>query len=87
MSQVDVRRHFGGFCQALRKGYPQAHFAKQYGLTAGAVQDLEQARVLPSRAVVVLLHAIRMQPEFMQRAAKEAAEDLELLAELRTGRN
>lgn len=87
MTKAEARAHFAGFCRSLRDGYPQDYFAKRYGLTAGALRDLEQARVLPSRALVVLMHAIRMQPEFMQRAAKEAAGDLVLLAQLRSGSN
>lgn len=48
---------------------------------------MEQGRVLPSRAVVVLLHAIEMQPEFVQRAVKEAAPSLAALERVRAGRN
>ena len=87
MTKREYRHRFAGLCRSLRRGYPQADFAKQYGLSTGAVQDLEQGRVVPSRAVIVLLHAIRMQPEFIQRAAKEAAGDLALLDEMRKPRN
>jgi DNA-binding transcriptional regulator YiaG len=83
----EVKRLFGLRFSKLRRGYPQADWAKRYGLSAGAVRDLEQGRVLPSRAMVVLMHAIRMQPEFMQRAAKEAGDELALLDLLRAPRN
>lgn len=83
---ASLRRYFAGRLSALRRG-PQASWAKRYGLTAAAVRDLEQGRVLPSRAMVVLMHAIQMQPEFMQRAAIEAADDLAALDAVRSVRN
>lgn len=51
----------------------QAQFAARFGLSVGAVKDQEQSRVAPSRAMKVLVAAIEMDPEFMARAAAEAA--------------
>lgn len=52
----------------------QGPFAERFGLTKGAVKDQEQARAAPSRAMRVLVAAIEMDPAFMARAAKVAAE-------------
>lgn len=82
-----VKRYFAGRFSELRNGYPQEYWAKRYGLTAGAVRDLEQGRVLPSRAMVVLMQVIRACPELVQRAAKDAEAELAALDQLRTGRN
>jgi DNA-binding transcriptional regulator YiaG len=85
--KAELQRHFAGRFSALRRRCPQAYWAERYGLSLGAVQDLEQGRVLPSRAMVLLMHAIAMQPEFMERAAKEAADDLARLSAVRGVRN
>lgn len=55
----------------LRLTQPQ--FAARFGLTFGAVKDQEQSRAAPSRAMRVLVAAIEMDPDFMARAAAEAA--------------
>jgi len=83
-ARIEASRRLGRMAAGLRRGYPQEYWARRYGLTPGSLRDLEQGRVLPSRVMVVLLHAIRMQPEFIERAAKEAAADLKLLDELRS---
>ena len=85
-SRQDLSSMFGRRLAALRR-YPQAYFAKAFGLSAGAVRDLEQGRVLPSRAMVVLMKAIEMDREFMRRAAKAAKDDLAALDEVRSVRN
>jgi hypothetical protein len=51
------------------------------------MQDLEQARSLPSRAVIVLLKAVEMDPDWMRQVAKAAKPELEALEQLRTARN
>jgi hypothetical protein len=84
---AELRRYFAAKLSALRGCSPQAYWAARYGLTAGAVRDLEQGRVLPSRAVVILLHAIAAESVFMQQIAKAAKEDLALLDEVRRGSN
>jgi DNA-binding transcriptional regulator YiaG len=50
----------------------QPTFAKRFGLSFGAVKDQEQSRCRPSRALKVLVAAIEMDPELMERAAREA---------------
>lgn len=52
----------------------QAPFAKRFGLTLGAVRDQEQARFAPSRTMRVLVAAIELDPAFMAKAARVAAE-------------
>jgi len=51
----------------------QEAFARRFGLTLGAVKDQEQGRHEPSRAMRVLVAAIEMDPELIERAAKVAA--------------
>ena len=53
----------------------------------GPFGDLEQARSLPSRSMVVLLKAIEIDSDFMRHVAKEAKADLALLDAVRAGRN
>lgn len=81
--RADLRRTFGNWHSALRRGCPQAYWARRFGLSAGAVRDLEQARVLPSRAMVVLMQAIEMDRDFMGKAAKAAADRLADLDRMR----
>ncbi len=50
----------------------QPAFAARFGLSFGSVKDQEQARSKPSRALKVLVAAIELDPEFMERAAREA---------------
>ena len=50
----------------------QATFAKRYGLTFGNVKDMEQARRQPVAAARVLVAAIEMDPDLIERAALEA---------------
>ena len=60
-------------------GDNRAHWAEKHGLSYGAVRDLVQGRVLPSRAMVVLLLAIECEPEFMASVARLAKDELALL--------
>jgi len=59
--------------------HPHNYWAEKHGLSYGAVRDLVQGRVLPSRAMVVLLLAIECEPEFMQAVARLAKDELNLL--------
>ena len=68
---------FANWCRKLRSNYPRSYFAPLYGLDERAVQDLEQARSLPSRTLVVLLREV----------AKEARPELAALDEARSSRN
>ena len=79
--------HFANLCRRVRRCYPRFWFAKRFGLNGRALQDLEQGRALPSRALVVLLKAIELDRTFMERVAKEAAADLALLEQARVSRN
>jgi hypothetical protein len=63
----------------LRRGYPQEYWAKRCGLSYAAVKDLEQARVSPSRAVIILVHAMELSPGFMQDVVSRAKDDLAAL--------
>jgi len=60
----------------LRGGCPQKYWARRFGLSYAAVKDMEQGRVNPSRAVVLLITAIELSPGFMQDVAKLAKADL-----------
>lgn len=62
---------------------PLNYFAECYGLSYGAVLDLVQARVLPSRAMVILLHAIDADSAWMREVAKGAKDDLAMLDVIR----
>ena len=64
---------------AIRRGCPQKRWARRYGLSYGAVKDMEQGRVNPSRAMVLVLKAIEMSPGFMEDVARAAQEDLKAL--------
>lgn len=63
----------------LRGGCPQRYWAKRFGLSYAAVKDMEQGRVNPSRAVVLLITAIELSPGFMQDVVKLAKTDLAAL--------
>jgi hypothetical protein len=56
-------------------------------LNERAIQDLEQARTLPSRSLIVLLKAIELDPLFMREVAREARRELLMLEESRPNRN
>lgn len=64
---------------AIRRGCPQKAWARRFGLSHGAVKDMEQGRVHPSRAMVLVLKAIEMSPGFMQDVARAARDDLAAL--------
>lgn len=51
----------------------QPDFAKRFGLTFGQIKEQEQARHNPSRALKVLVTAIEMDPDLIERAASIAA--------------
>jgi hypothetical protein len=78
---------FALWCRKLRNNYPRSYFAPLYGLNERAVQDLEQGRSLPSRALVVLLKAVELDPLFMREVAKEARAELAALNEARSSRH
>jgi hypothetical protein len=59
--------------------YPQSYWAKRIGLTYGALRDLEQARVDPSRAMVLLINAMEISPGFMEDVVRRAKADLAAL--------
>lgn len=63
----------------MRRGYPQSYWAKKVGLSYGALRDLEQARVDPSRATVLLIHAMETSPGFMEDVVRRAKADLAAL--------
>lgn len=63
----------------LRGGCPQKCWAKRFGLSYAAVKDMEQGRVNPSRAVVLLINAIELSPGFVQDVVQRAQEDLAAL--------
>jgi transcriptional regulator with XRE-family HTH domain len=50
----------------------QAAFAERFGLSIGMVKDAEQARTIPSRAALVLIEAIDLDPSLIERAARNA---------------
>ena len=50
----------------------QPDFAKRFGLTFGQIKDQEQARHKPPRTLKVLVAAIEMDPDFIERAARVA---------------
>ena len=78
---------FALWCRKLRNNYPRSYFAPLYGLDERAMQDLEQGRSLPSRALVVLLKAVELDPLFMREVAREARPELAALDEARSRRN
>ncbi len=85
--RVDCMIYFARKCRAIRRYSPRSYFGPVHGLNDRTVQDLEQARSLPSRSMVVLLKAIEIDSEFMRHVAKEAKDDLALLDALRASRN
>lgn len=50
----------------------QPSFAERFGLTFGMVKDQEQARFEPSRAFKVLVAAIELDADLIERAARIA---------------
>ena len=78
---------FALWCRKLRNNYPRSYFAPLYGLNERAIQDLEQGRSLPSRALVVLLKAVELDPLFIREVAREARAELATLDEARSRRN
>jgi hypothetical protein len=79
-TRAQAREEFAEWCRTLRSwDCPRECFTDAYGLKLRAVQDLEQGRSLPSRALVVLLTAIEMDPDWMRGVAKAAKARLELL--------
>ena len=77
-----ARRYFANRLAGIA-GNPHNYFAEKYGLSYGAVRDQIQARVLPSRAMVVLMQAIENDPRWMWDIAKAAKDDLAILDSLR----
>jgi transcriptional regulator with XRE-family HTH domain len=61
-----------------RLGLSQIAFAKQYGFTIGALRDLEQGRVHPSRATRLWVTTIEADPIT---AKSIAATEMEIVAE------
>jgi hypothetical protein len=51
----------------------QPTFAARFGVTFGMVKDQEQARHRPSAAFKVLVAAIELDPDLIERAARIAA--------------
>ena len=82
MNIHEARAYFANKLAVLA-GNPHSYFAMKYGLSYGAVRDQIQGRVLPSRAMVVLMHAIETDPRWMVDIAKSAKDDLALLDALR----
>jgi hypothetical protein len=78
---------FAEWCRKLRRNYPRSYFAPLYGLDERAIQDLEQSRSLPSRALVVLLKAVELDPLFMREVARKARSELTALEEARSDRD
>lgn len=85
--RVDCMNYFAKRCRSIRRYSPRSYFGPVHGLRDRTVQDLEQARSLPSRAMVVLLKAIELDSDFMRHVAKEAKRDLALLDTLRADCN
>ncbi len=71
------------WCRSLRGDWPRNGFGEWYGLRERSLQDLEQGRALPSRALVVLLKAIEEDPQWMREVALRARPELDALEELR----
>jgi hypothetical protein len=78
--------HFARWCRSVRGNSPRSYFGPVHGLNDRTVQDLEQARHLPSRSLIVLLKAIEIDPDFMRYVAREARGELAMLDEARAGR-
>lgn len=80
---IDEARAYFAVKLARIAGNPHNYFAEKYGLSYGAVRDQIQGRVLPSRAMVVLMHAIETDPRWMLDIAKSAKDDLAVLDVMR----
>jgi|JI9StandDraft_1071089.scaffolds.fasta_scaffold245756_2 hypothetical protein len=81
-SIADARTYFAMKLAGMA-GNPHRYFAEKYGLSYGAVRDQIQGRVLPSRAMIVLMHAIETDPRWMIDIAKAAKDDLAFLDAIR----
>jgi DNA-binding transcriptional regulator YiaG len=51
----------------------QLEFAVRFGLSVGALRDAEQGRGRPSKAMRVLLAAIELDPDLIEKAAVRAS--------------
>lgn len=85
MNRDDAKQHFANRLADLiaEMGGPNNLWAEWYGLSYAAIRDLVQARVLPSRAMVLLMTAIESDPQFMRDVAKAAKDDLAILGSVR----
>jgi hypothetical protein len=81
-SRAVACRHFSEYLDRIAQR-PMNHFAEVYGLSYGAVLDLIQGRVLPSRAMVILMHAIEADPMWIRDVVKDAKADLAILDAVR----
>lgn len=63
------------------RGLTQEQFAKRFGLSVGTVKDCEQGRVSPSKAMMLLMAAIELDPALIDRAVVLAAERLRVREE------
>jgi hypothetical protein len=75
---------FASLARELRGWTGRNTWARRYGLTERGLQDLEQGRALPSRAMVLWLVAIQRHPLVMQEVAQLAKAELAELEVLRT---
>lgn len=73
-SETFARRLFRLRFRTLRLS--QSAFADRFGLSFGSIKDLEQGRVQPSRAVLLLVAAIETDPTLMARVADGEREGL-----------
>lgn len=81
MTRDEACDHFAGKLSDLiaEMGGPNNLWAEWYGLSYAAIRDLIQARVLPSRAMIVLMAAIESDPDFMRDVARAARDDIAIL--------
>ena len=77
---------FAEWCRSLRGNYPRNGFGEKYGLRERSLQDLEQGRPLPLRALVVLLQATEDDPQWMAQVARRAEPELRALEEIQVSR-
>ena len=82
--EAELRQEFAEWMRELTADYlPRECFCDRFGLGLGAVRDLEQGRVLPSRAMLLVMYAIALDADFMRDVAKRAKDDLAALKEVR----
>jgi len=80
-----------GFARSLfrlrfrRLHLSQRQFADRFGLSLGAIRDVEQGRVRPSLALSVLVEAIALDPVLMATAALNAEKRRLAYARMREG--